>query len=148
MAGLQLQAYSFTDIMASVTGPGGSVSLGDSAGPSDEGITIEREEDVNTMVSGADGSVIHSLHAAKTGTITFRLLKTSPANALLQAMYDLQRLSSALWGQNIINITNIATGETTVGRTAAFKRFPSITNAKDATMQEWAFAVGFIDTIL
>jgi hypothetical protein len=31
----------------------------------------------NTMTVGADGEVMHSLHAGKSGTITVTLLKTS-----------------------------------------------------------------------
>ncbi len=32
------------------------------------------------MTVGADGEVMHSLHAGKSGTITVTLLKTSPVN--------------------------------------------------------------------
>ncbi len=34
----------------------------------------------NTMTIGADGEVMHSLHADKSGTVTVNLLKTSPTN--------------------------------------------------------------------
>jgi hypothetical protein len=56
----------------------------------------------NTMTIGADGEVMHSLHAGKSGTITVTLLKTSPVNKKLSLMYNAQSQSSALWGNNVI----------------------------------------------
>jgi hypothetical protein len=56
----------------------------------------------NTMTIGADGEVMHSLHAGKSGTITVTLLKTSPVNKKLSLMYNAQSQSSATWGNNVI----------------------------------------------
>src|SRR5690348_11425020 len=94
--------YSFLNVQASIVGPGGSFNLGDGAGVTEEGITIERQDDKDAMTIGADGIGMHSLRASKAGTVTVRLLKTSPQNAKLMAMYDLQTLSSTLHGQNVI----------------------------------------------
>jgi hypothetical protein len=47
----------------------------------------------NTMTVGADGEVMHSLHAGKSGTITVTLLKTSPVNKKLS---DVQRTEPVL----------------------------------------------------
>lgn len=41
------------------------------------------------MTVGADGEVMHSLHAGKSGTITVTLLKTSPVNK--KTVSDVQR---------------------------------------------------------
>jgi hypothetical protein len=71
--------------------------------------------------------------------VTVRLLKTSPINALLMAAYDLQSASSALWGQNIITITNTGQGDATIIQACAFKKKPQITYAKEAGMYEWTF---------
>lgn len=49
------------------------------------------------MTVGADGEVMHSLHAGKSGTITVTLLKTSPVNKKLSLMYNAQSQSSATW---------------------------------------------------
>lgn len=140
--------YSFADVQATLVGPTGVLNLGYGAAVAEEGISIEMAGDKNTMMIGADGEGMHSLHADKSGTITVRLLKTSPTNAKLQAMYDAQSLSSALWGQNIITITNPVVGDITTARSAAFKKKPALTYKKDGDIVEWAFDSIKIDTIL
>jgi hypothetical protein len=141
-------AYSFQDVFATFTGPGGVVSLGYGSAVAEEGITIEQAEDKDTMVTGADGTPMHSLHAGKAGTITVRLLKTSPVNAILQAMYDFQQMSAFVWGQNVMVVSHIASGDVTSARSVAFRRAPTLTYAKDAAVVEWAFNAGLIDRIL
>jgi hypothetical protein len=143
-----LGTYSFIDVTASITGPGGAFQLGYGAGTSEEGITIEMAEDKDTMTTGADGSVMHSLHAGNAGSVTVRLLKTSPTNAMLQAMYDFQTLSSALHGQNVIVVSNVATGDVTTCVGVAFRRKPNLTYAKEGGTNEWAFNAGRIFTML
>ena len=83
--------YSFLDVQAAISGPGGNFPLaGDESGNSEEGITIEPTGDKNIMTVGADGSVMHSLKGDRSGTVTVRLLKTSTINAALQALYDVE----------------------------------------------------------
>jgi hypothetical protein len=142
------RAYSFLDVQATITGSGGSFNLGNGAGAAEEGIDIEMTEDKNNMTVGADGTPMHSLHAGKSGTVTVRLLKTSPVNAQLQAMYDLQSTSSALWGNNIITINNTASGDNVGCRSVAFKKSPKNAYAKDGGTNEWVFDAGSIDSIL
>ncbi|AHX12941.1 hypothetical protein CH75_06520 [Dyella jiangningensis] len=142
------RAYSFLDVQATIVGPGGSFNLGNGAANAEEGITVEMVEDKNTMTIGADGTPMHSLHAGKAGTVTVRLLKTSPVNAQLQAMYDLQSVSSAVWGQNVISINNKASGDNIGCRYVAFKKVPNNTYAKDGGTNEWVFDAGAIDSIL
>lgn len=140
--------YSFQDVHATLVGPTGFVELGYGAGVGEEGISIEMEGDKNTMTIGADGEGMHSLHASKAGTITVRLLKTSPTNAKLQAMYTAQTLSSSLHGQNLITITNPVSGDVTTARSCAFKKKPTITYKKDGDVMEWQFDSIKIDSIL
>ena len=143
-----MATYSFMDVQASLVGPTGVCSFGYGAAVADEGISIEMAGDKNTMLIGADGEGMHSLHADKSGTVTVRLLKTSPQNAVLQAMYDAQTITSALHGKNIITVTNPASGDITVARSCAFKRKPAIAYKKDGDIIEWAFDSIKIDTIL
>lgn len=144
-----MAAYSFNDVTATITGPGAvGLELAAGSGAADEGISIEMTEDRNKMDIGADGSVMHSLHAGRSGTITCRLQKTSPTNALLMAMYDLQSVASGLWGSNIIVIRQIASGDIATGIQCAFKRAPNMTYAKDGGTVEWSWDAGKIDRIL
>lgn len=143
-----MSTYSFLDVQATLVGPTGIVQLGYGAAVADEGITIEAAGDKNTMIIGADGEGMHSLHADKSGTVTVRLLKTSPINAKLMAMYDAQTLSSALHGQNLITVTNPVAGDVNTARSCAFKKRPNLAYKKDGDIVEWVFDSIKIDTIL
>lgn len=143
-----MAAYSFRDVQATLVGPTGFIQLGYGAAVADEGISIDMAGDKNTMMVGADGNGMHSLHADKSGTITVRLLKTSPQNAKLQAMYDAQTINSSLHGQNVITINNPASGDVTTARECAFKRKPALNYKKDGDIVEWVFDAIKIDTIL
>jgi hypothetical protein len=131
--------YSFLNVNCAIAGPGGLLNLAAGAAVAEEGITIEPTEDKNQMTIGADGKGQHSLIASDACTVTIRLLKTSPQNAALMIMYDLQSASSSLWGQNVFTITDSGRNDITVIQAAAFKKKPTITYAKEGGMMEWTF---------
>ncbi|MCG3464078.1 DUF3277 family protein [Xenorhabdus bovienii] len=131
-----------------MAGVGGIIDLGNGAAVSEEGITVAMAEAKNTMTLSADGEVMHSLSAGKSGTITVTLLKTSPANAKLMLMYNAQQFSSATWGNNGILIRNKVSGDTAAARSVAFQKIPDIANAKVGNTVSWVFDCGKIDTIL
>lgn len=143
-----MSTYSFIDVSASLTGPTGVIDLGYGSANSDEGITVTMTEAKNTMTTGADGEVMHSLHAGKSGTITVNLLKTSPQNKKLSLMYNAQSLSSSLWGNNVIVMRNKASGDIVTARAVAFQRQPDWNNPKVAGTVAWVFDCGKIDEIL
>lgn len=131
--------YSFLNVVATIAGPGGILNLAAGAAVAEEGITIEAVEDKNIMTIGADGKGQHSLVASDAVTVTVRLLKTSPLNAGLMIMYDLQSASSAAWGQNVFTVVDTARLDATVIQSAAFKKRPTLTYAKEGGMMEWTF---------
>lgn len=137
--------YSFIDVSASLTGPTGSIDLGYGSANSEEGITVAMAEAKNTMTIGADGEVMHSLHAGKSGTITVTLLKTSPVNKKLSLMYNAQSQSSATWGNNVIVIRNKVSGDITTARSCAFQKQPDHANAKVGNTVSWVFDAGKVD---
>lgn len=143
-----MASYSFQDVNATIAGAGGSAILGNGASPAKEGITCEFIEEKDNMLIGADGSGVHSLRPSKAGRITVRLLKSSPVNALLTAMYNAQILSTRLWGKNVLNVTNIVTGDVYVCRSVAFTKMPSVTWAEDVNTVEWVFNCTEMDPIL
>jgi hypothetical protein len=143
-----MATYSFMDVNASIVGPGGAFALGYGSGNSEEGISVAMVENKNLMTIGADGSVMHSLHAGNGGTVTIRYLKTSPTNQALAVMYDTQRISSALWGQNTIVISDPARGDTITATQVAFQRQPNVNYAKDGGVQEWIFDAGVVNVVL
>jgi len=134
-----MATYSFLNVNAAMAGPGGLVNLAAGASAAEEGITIEPAEDKNVMTVGADGRGQHSLIASNACTVTVRLLKTSPVNAQLMTMYNLQAASSALWGVNVFTLTDSARNDLTAVTGVAFKKIPALTYAKEAGMNEWVF---------
>lgn len=144
----QVGVYSFTDTQASITGPGGSVIIGSGAGNAKEGITVQLTEDKDRLVIGADGSSMHSLIAGNSGKIIVRLLKTSPTNALLTALFNFQKQSSAFFGKNILKITNPVTGDDYTCSAVAFTKFPNNGYAEEAGLLEWDFNAGNIIAVL
>jgi hypothetical protein len=143
-----MSAYSFKDVTATFVGPTGTFSLGYGSANAEEGIDIVMAGDKNTMTVGADGEVMHSLHADKSGQVTVRLLKTSPMNQKLLATYDAQSLSGALWGQNVITVSNTAVGDLHAARQCAFKKKPDMKYAKEGDIISWVFDAGKIDGVL
>lgn len=143
-----MSTYSFLDVTASLTGPTGVIDLGQGSANSEEGITQTMGGNKNTMTIGADGEVMHSLHADKSGTITVTLLKTSPVNKKLSLAYNAQSQSSATWGNNVIVIRNTASGDISTARSCAFQKQPDFSNAKEGGTVAWVFDCGKIDQLL
>lgn len=139
------QTYSFLDVVAAITGPGGVINLGAGAGLAEEGIQIDPTGEINSMQVGADGEGQHSLHADKSGRIVVRLLKTSPTNALLMAMYNFQTGSAAQHGQNTITVVDTNRGDGITARQVAFTKAPSLSYGREAGMNEWEFSAVKID---
>lgn len=143
-----MATYSFLDVTASLIGPTGVIDLGQGSANSEEGITQTMGGNKNTMTIGADGEVMHSLHADKSGTITMTLLKTSPVNKKLSLAYNAQSQSSATWGNNVIVIRNTASGDISTARSCAFQKQPDFNNAKEGGTVAWVFDCGKIDQLL
>lgn len=140
-----LQTYSFLDVQASIAGPGGSFPIGSTAGAAKEGISIEMLEPKDTLLVGADGQAMHSMHGGQAGTITVRLLKTSPTNYQLMQLYNVQKGFSGIWGQNTISIVDMARGDNITAQGAAFGRAPNISYAESGDVLAWAFACAWIE---
>lgn len=139
-----MSTYSFKDVVATIDGPGGTIPLSGGVGSAKEGITIAPTGDKSAMLIGADGGVQHSLMADDSGTVTVRLLKTSPINAALMKLYEYQTRSSARHGKNTIQVRDLARGDAVDCSLCAFKKAPDLTYADEAGTIEWAFDAGRI----
>ena len=140
--------YSFLNVNCTIAGPGGFANCGAGGAAAEEGITLEASVEKNVMTIGADGKGQHSLVADNSCKATIRLLKTSPVNAILQIMYDLQSSSSALWGQNVITVTDSGRNDLNIVQSAAFNKKATITYAKEGGMMEWVFDGISLSTVL
>jgi len=141
-------SYSFLDFNCALVGPGGMVNLGAGSAADGEGITFSPTEEVNKMDIGADGNGMHTLKANKSGKITVRLLKNSPNNALLSAMYAFQTASSSAHGQNIISGAGLVSGDAVTCQQVAFRKAPDIVYATEGKPVEWEFDAITIDRSL
>lgn len=134
-----MPTYSFKDVNAAISGPGGSLNLGSGAGNSEEGISIVPVGDKNVMQIGADGQGQHSLVAGEASNVTVNLLKTSPVNALLMQMYNYQTSSSVLHGRNTIVVSDLGRGDFISLEQVAFKKAPDINYVIEAGINAWTF---------
>lgn len=142
------ETYSFLDVQAAIVGPNGTFSMGNGAGPAEEGITVVQRDDKGTLSIGADGRGMHSLHAGRDGIVTVNVLKTSPVNALLSAMYNADTSSSANYGRNVISIRNPISGDTITCSGCGFRKLPDVSYSKVGTMHAWSFNCAVIDVVL
>lgn len=140
--------YSFLDTQAAIVGPGAAFALGAGEGNAEEGIEVSPTAEINAMAVGADGNVMHSLIADKSGQVKARYLKTSPINAKLSAALAFQRASGANHGQNTLTIVNSTSGDTITCQQVAFSKVPTISYGKEGGMNEWIFDCGVIDIAL
>lgn len=131
--------YSFLEVNSTITGPGGSFSLANGAGLAEEGITIVANGEIGAMQIGADGFGQHSLHADKSGKVTVRVLKTSPVNKQLQAMYNFQTASASAYGQNTIVVNDASRGDVITCTQCGFAKATDLSYGKEAGFNTWEF---------
>ena len=143
-----MATYSFLDVNCVITGTGGSANLASGADAADEGIKITPVGEKNTMTIGADGSVMHSLLASTASKIEVSLLKTSPMNAVLMAMYNVQTNLSSLHGKNVIALTILQTGEAIGFTSVAFSSIPDMEYGKEGKIVTWKFNAGKTAAVL
>lgn len=141
-------SYSFMDVTASLSGPSGVIDFGSGSANDKDGISVKMADGKNTMTVGADGEVMHSVSAAKNGSITVTLMKTSPVNKKLSLAYNAQSFSSATWGNNVIVIRNVASGDMVTARSCAFSKHPDFSNGQEGGSVTWTFDCGKIDQLL
>ena len=143
-----MSTYSFLSVQGTIAGPGLLASIGNGSQASDEGITVKRAGEQNTMTPGADGATMNSLHAAKNGTIEVSLLKTSPVNAVLMQAFNLQTSNPAIHGQNVISVRDTYRGDVVTATGCAFAKFPDNAYGKEGAMMVWTFQCAVIDELL
>lgn len=131
--------YSFISIAASIKDPNGTFSIGSGAGVAKEGITIAFVDDKGSLITGADGQGMHSLHASRAAVITLRLLKTSPTNALLQDLYDATTASPADYGASSIVLRDPNRGDVASCLGCGMRKFPDTVYDDAGPLMEWSW---------
>lgn len=132
------ETYSFMDFVGTYSGPEGVFDL-TAQDVASEGVTIAFAEDQATMTMGANGDGMHNLNAARSGTLTLRVLKTGSINAILSRIFSVSTLSSAAYGRGLITTRNVGTGDTFVCEKCGIRKFPDNVNAVAGGTNEWVF---------
>src|ERR1039458_10278722 len=104
---MNLRTYAFQNIVAAIAGAGGGFPLGYGSGNADGGITCEYMEEKGIGTVGADGAIMPTLRASKLGKLSVNLLKTSPTNGMLSALYAAQSINPSFWATNTITVQDV-----------------------------------------
>lgn len=128
--------YCFADVSCTLTGPGANLLVSED-GLADEGIEFQFSGEKSSMMTGASGDGMHSLHAGQPGRVIIRLLKTSPLNSVLSKLYNRQTASAALHGQNTITLSDAQRGDFYSATQCGFSKHPDGKWAKEGNIQEW-----------
>ena len=140
--------YAFQNIQAAISGLGGSFNLGYGSGNAEEGISVVGNvAEKGIAVVGADGTIMPTLRASKMGRWTIRLLKTSPVNGQLQALFNAQSINPAFWASNTLTLVDSVRGDALSLAQAWFTKQPDLVFAQDGNVNEWEF-MGSHDQVL
>ena len=103
-------------------------------------IAIKPSSDRWTKKVGADGEIARSRSNDESSEVTLTLTQTSPANSVLTAFMEADRLS----GKSILPLTVVDTisGTTFFWPQAWIKKVPEVTRGKELKQQEWVFDTG------
>lgn len=137
--------YSFLDAQCAIADDAGSFSMGNGAGVAEEGITITMNDDKGSLVTGADGQGMHSLHAGRSGMVTVRLLKTSPVNAQLSALYAATTQSGADYGRSTISVRDPVRGDNISCSGCGIRKHPDTAFSKTGNTVEWIWNAAQVD---
>lgn len=109
-------------------------------------ISVERDEETFTKVTGADGTTARSKTANRSGAVTLTLLQTSLSNDYLSGVALLDELSNSgvlpLIVKDLSGTTIIFAKEAWVQKPAAFE------GAKEVTEREWILDTGDMDVFI
>ena len=111
-----------------------------------EFINVERDEDMFTKVSGADGEVSRAKSNNKMGTMTLTLLGTSASNDILSAFAVADELSNSgivpIICKDSLGTSTLFAGEGWV------KKMPAYTASKEISTRAWVFDLAEVEIFI
>lgn len=147
MALLEYGTYSFLDVQATISGPGGMADI-KSSGVSEEGITITQVSPKDVMTIGAAGNGMHTLVGTDAARVEVSMLKTAPGNSVFNTLYNFGKQSSANWGQLQFTVQNPVTGDSITLLGGAFEKQADVRYAGQQTLMVWPMLFISRDDIL
>jgi hypothetical protein len=132
--------YSFTDEVILVNGvPLTAFADGDDV------IQGDRSEDAFTDVVGADGEMLVTQNANRSGFIVLRLLEGGASNAYLNGLFALQEKGT--FAAVIITIVNKTSGNSIIGTKGYITKPAPVTKGVNAGALEWRIRVQDYDAV-
>lgn len=98
-------------------------------------VTVARDEDAFTKVSGADGEVSRAKSNNRSGMLTLTLLQTSMSNNVLSAFALADEIANA--GIVPVLVKEIGTSTILMSGEGWIKKFPDVAFSKDVETREW-----------
>jgi hypothetical protein len=116
--------------------------------PGDDVIELEREEDAVHTEVGADGKMVVSLNTNKSGTITVKCSQTSPNNAKLLAIADLQAGGPATFVPCSVGFQDPNRQDVAGGMAGVIVKLPKMVRGVNASQNDWKIKVEDLSMIL
>jgi len=138
-----MRAYSFQNTVVLVNG----VELTGWA-DGDDAISIKRRADSASDKIGADGSMMVSISADKSGEFTFKLQQTSSSNKYLSALIALQEGGAATFVPVNVLFQDTYRKDMATGTIGYIKRPSDLQRGTAAGNQEWTVVVERMDMLL
>lgn len=138
-----MKVYSFQNTVVLVNG----VEItGYSEG--DDVIRINRRSDSASDKMGADGSMMVSISADKSGEITFKLQQTSGSNKYLMSLCALQEGGAKTFVPVNVLFQDTYRQDLATGTVGYIKRPPELSRGHQAGDQEWTIVTERLDMLL
>lgn len=116
-------------------------------GDGDDVIMAERNTDSASHKVGADGKMVVSLSADKSGKFTFKMQKTSDDNAYLNGLCNRQELGADSFVPVAVLMQDTYRQDRASGDTGYIIKQASMSGGDTATLQEWTIMVESLDLI-
>ena len=126
--------YSFTNVAVLING----VSIG-GFGAGDDVIQGRRREDAFADIVGADGKMLVTKNANRSGEFIMRLLQGSASNAYINGLFLAQEAGA--FAAAAITVIDTLTGDSAIGVQAYITKPADMTRGAGGNEQEWMFVV-------
>lgn len=114
----------------------------------DDVISAKRSVDSASHKIGADGAMVVSVSADRSGEFIFKLLKTSDSNAYLNGLINAQETFGAAGFTPVgVLMQDTFRQDRASGDTGYMKTQPAMTGGATATTQEWTVVVERMDLV-
>lgn len=138
-----MKVYSFLNTVVIVNG----VELTGFA-DGDDVIDIKRRTDSASDKVGADGAMLISLSADKSGEFTFKLQQTSPSNKFLASLIALQEGGAKTFVPVTVLFQDTYRQDLATGTVGYLKKPADVTRGAQGNTQEWTVVVERLDLLL